>query len=83
MTTCPGSRNEFKEYLNQNTIRDIAGFQSQLNKQEEMIRDRVDIINESLAGIDYNPGRYIRLEAQPHAEHGYPRFPRRPARVYR
>lgn len=54
---------EFKTYLNTNTIRDIAGFHSQLNKQVELIRTRVEIINESLVGIDYNPGRYIRLEA--------------------
>src|SRR4029078_5292873 len=52
-------------YLNQNTIRDIAGFQSQLNKQAELIRGRVNVINESLADVEYNPGRFIRLEAQP------------------
>jgi len=55
---------EFKEYLNTNTIRDIAGFHSQLSKQVELIRDRIATINESLVGIDYNPGRYIRLEEQ-------------------
>ncbi len=51
----------FKEYLNTNTIRDIAGFSSQLNKHAELIRERVDTINESLVSIDYNPGRYISL----------------------
>ena len=61
----PRFQEQFKRYLNQNTIRDIAGFQSQLNKQAELIRDRVDVINESLADVDYNPGRFIRLEAQP------------------
>ena len=30
-----------------------------------MIRDRIATINESLVGVDYNPGRYIKLEAQP------------------
>ena len=54
----------FKEYLNTNTIRDVAGFHSQLNKQVELIRERVDTINTSLVGIDYNPGRFIRLEPQ-------------------
>jgi uncharacterized protein YPO0396 len=53
---------DFKEYLNTNTIRDIAGFHSELNKQAELIKERVETINESLIGIDYNPGRYIRLE---------------------
>jgi uncharacterized protein YPO0396 len=55
----------FKEYLNTNTIRDIAGFHSELNKQVEMIGSRIEVINESLVGIDYNPGRYIRLEESP------------------
>jgi uncharacterized protein YPO0396 len=55
----------FKEYLNTNTIRDIAGFHSELNKQVELIGSRIATINESLVGIDYNPGRYIRLEESP------------------
>ncbi len=55
----------FKEYLNTNTIRDIAGFHSELNKQVQLIGSRIDTINESLVGIDYNPGRYIRLEESP------------------
>jgi uncharacterized protein YPO0396 len=55
----------FKEYLNTNTIRDIAGFHSELNKQVELIGSRIGTINESLVGIDYNPGRYIRLEESP------------------
>jgi uncharacterized protein YPO0396 len=66
----PRFRRQFKAYLNQNTIRDIAGFQSQLNKQAELIRQRIDTINTSLVGVDYNPGRYIRLEPlpSPHAD---------------
>ncbi|MFZ0159778.1 MAG: SbcC/MukB-like Walker B domain-containing protein, partial [Kineosporiaceae bacterium] len=54
---------EFKTYLNTNTIREIATFQSSLQRQVELIRERVDKINSSLVSIDYNPGRYIRLEA--------------------
>jgi uncharacterized protein YPO0396 len=61
----PRFESEFKTYLNTNTIRDIAGFNSQLNKQTELIRSRVETINESLVGIDYNPGRYIRLDLTP------------------
>jgi uncharacterized protein YPO0396 len=55
----------FKEYLNTNTIRDIAGFHSELNKQVELISSRIATINTSLVGIDYNEGRYIRLESSP------------------
>ena len=61
---------QFKTYLNQNTIRDIAGFQSQLNKQAAVITGPDRHHQPSLVGVDYNPGRYIRLEAQttPHDE---------------
>lgn len=53
---------KFKEYLNTNTIRDIAGFQARLNQERTTINERIDLINDSLIGIDYNPDRFIRLE---------------------
>ena len=55
----------FKELLNENTIREVANFQSQLARERETIRDRIARINESMGQIDYNPGHYIRLEARP------------------
>jgi len=55
----------FKDLLNENTIREVANFQSQLARERETIRERVARINESLTQIDYNDGRYILLEAQP------------------
>ena len=54
----------FKELLNENTIREVANFQSQLNRERETIKERITLINASLTQIDYNPGRYIVLEAQ-------------------
>jgi uncharacterized protein YPO0396 len=54
----------FKELLNENTIREVANFQSQLAMERQTIRDRIERINASLAQIDYNPNRYILLEAQ-------------------
>lgn len=54
----------FKELLNVNTINEIANFNAQLGKEQQTIRERVERINESLTQIDYNTGRYIRLEAQ-------------------
>jgi len=54
----------FKELLNENTIREVANFHSQLNKERETIKERIARINESLTQIDYNTGRYIVLEAQ-------------------
>ena len=54
----------FKELLNENTIREVANFQSQLARERETIKERIARINESLTQIDYNPGRYILLAAQ-------------------
>ncbi len=54
----------FKELLNENTIREVANFQSQLARERQTIRERIERINHSLVPIDYNPGRYIELEAQ-------------------
>jgi uncharacterized protein YPO0396 len=54
----------FKELLNENTIREIAGFQSQLKRERQTIRERIATINGSLHQIDYNPNRYIALEAE-------------------
>ena len=55
----------FKELLNENTIREVANFNSQLAMWRETIKERIARINESLTQIDYNSGRYIVLEAQP------------------
>jgi len=60
----------FKQLLNENTIREIANFQSQLLRERETIRERVERINASLTQIDYDAsaGRYIKLLAQPAAD---------------
>jgi uncharacterized protein YPO0396 len=55
----------FKELLNVNTINEIANFNAQIARERETIKERVDFINQSLQAIDYNPGRYIKLVAQP------------------
>lgn len=55
----------FKELLNVNTINEIANFSAVLARERETIRERIARINQSLHQIDYNPGRYIVLEAQP------------------
>ncbi|MBU0674028.1 MAG: ATP-dependent exonuclease SbcCD, C subunit-like protein [Proteobacteria bacterium] len=60
----PRFEKRFKELLNENTIREIANFQSHLTKERQNIKERIDLINQSLTDIEYNPGRYILLEAQ-------------------
>jgi uncharacterized protein YPO0396 len=61
----PRFEKRFKELLNENTIREVANFQAQLNRERQDIRERIDTINESLRQIDYNPNRYISLLAEP------------------
>lgn len=51
----------FKDALNVNTIREIAGFSAELHRQKDEIRRRIQQINESLRPIEYNPGRYVKL----------------------
>ncbi|MCF8589414.1 ATP-binding protein [Gordonia liuliyuniae] len=63
----PRFESDFKNYLNTNAIRDIAIFAAKLNKEVHLIGSKIDTINESLSGIEYNPGRYIRLEVNPSA----------------
>ena len=58
----PSHEARFKRLLNENTINEVANFQAQLLRQQADIRERIDAINGSLTHIDYNPGRYIRLE---------------------
>jgi uncharacterized protein YPO0396 len=60
----PRFRSRFKTYLNKNTIMEIAQFQAQLNRQSDLIRERIDTINRSLVDVDYNRDRYIRLEPE-------------------
>lgn len=64
----PRFEGRFKQLLNENTINEIASFQSQLNREREMIRERIDRINESLVQIDYNTNRYISLVAEPNSD---------------
>ncbi|MER6534551.1 ATP-binding protein [Streptomyces sp900105755] len=60
----PRFQDQFRTYLKTNVIREIAGFHAQLNIWADEIGDRINTINESLAGIDYNPGRYIMLKPE-------------------
>jgi uncharacterized protein YPO0396 len=53
----------FKELLNENAINEIAKLNGHLARERETIRERVNVINQSLQAIDYNEGRYITLLA--------------------
>jgi uncharacterized protein YPO0396 len=60
----PRFETQFKALLKENTIRELANFSSQLRRERETIKERIDLINLSLVQIDYNPGRFILLQAQ-------------------
>ena len=60
----PRFETRFRALLNENTLREVANFQAHLHQERQAIRERIDAINQALHGIDYNPGRYIRLEAR-------------------
>lgn len=60
----PRFETRFKELLNENTIREVAGFQAKLHYERQTILERIDTINRSLQEIDYNAGRYITLLAE-------------------
>ncbi len=66
----PRFEQHFKRLLNENTIREVANFQSVLTRDRQSIKDKIEKINQSLLQIDYNPGRFIQLEmvATPDAE---------------
>ena len=73
----------FKELLNENTIREVASFQSQLHRERQDIRDRIETINRSLVDIDYNPGRYVVLLPDPTTDAEIRAFPAGPACLHR
>ncbi|HEX5744665.1 MAG TPA: ATP-binding protein [Archangium sp.] len=64
----PAFEARFKSLLNENTIREVANFQAQLHRERQDILERIQLINRSLQGIDYNPGRYIVLETASSAD---------------
>lgn len=53
---------KFKKQLRENTIQDMAIFQSKLLLNRDVIRERIEEINRSLYDIDYNVGHYIEIE---------------------
>lgn len=55
---------EFEEQLKKNAIRELAGFHNWLQRQADDIQQKIEKINEALGAIDFNPGRYVRLDRE-------------------
>jgi uncharacterized protein YPO0396 len=58
----PRFEQRFRELLNEQTIREVANFHAHLQRERNAIGERLAVINRSLHGIDFNPGRYIELQ---------------------
>jgi hypothetical protein len=57
----PKYEEKFKKELQENIFRHIIHFKTNLDIQERTIKDKIKEINDSLEGIDYSKGRYIKL----------------------
>ncbi|MEI4273435.1 ATP-binding protein [Klenkia sp. LSe6-5] len=66
-TGLPQAEAAFTALLEQDTVRDVAGFLAELERRAAEVTERVARINGSLHDIDYHPGRYLALEARPAA----------------
>jgi uncharacterized protein YPO0396 len=66
----PKYESKFKELLTSQVLHRIALFQVTLKQHYEKVKTRIEAINSSMHGIDYNPSRYIKLncEDNPDAE---------------
>ncbi|MCR5176408.1 MAG: hypothetical protein K6C05_06100 [Anaerovibrio sp.] len=62
MDSLPRFEEKFRILLRENTINRMALFQEKLNTECDEIRERIEMINKSLATIDYSEGRYIQIE---------------------
>ena len=62
----PKYEKKFKELLQKGTINDIALFKNKLEDRAHDILEKIELINQSLREIEYNPGTYIHLV--PHEE---------------
>ncbi len=60
----PRAEATFTACLEQDTVRDIAGFLAELERRAAQVTERIAAINGSLHDIDYHPGRYLALEAR-------------------
>lgn len=58
----PRLQPQFRTMLKEGTIQKMALFRSKLDLLRESIGTRIDEINASLCHIDYNPGRFIKIE---------------------
>ena len=61
----PRHEKRFKERLNDKVTREIQLFRGELEKDRHEIADKIDLLNEALYHLEYNPGTHMKLEVLP------------------
>jgi uncharacterized protein YPO0396 len=70
----PAYEKRFRDLLRESTLRDIALFHTELDEDARAIHRSIGLIDESIRGIEYNPGTYISLAAEPAADQAVREF---------
>ncbi len=60
----PEKRQRFQDYLNTTSEQGVNALLSNLQAQVTEIIERIDRLNETLARVDFQPGRYLQLNPQ-------------------
>jgi uncharacterized protein YPO0396 len=60
----PRHEQRFKERLNDKVTREIGLLNGELQRERSAIEDKIELLNEALAQLEYRPGTHMRLEAK-------------------
>ena len=61
----PAKRQRFQDYLNSASDQGVSTLLSGIEAQVAVITERIDQLNETLARVDFQQGRYLQLDPQP------------------
>lgn len=60
----PEKLNRFLAYLNQSSDQGVTQLLSDIENEVSLIEERISDLNNTLSRVDYQPGRYLRLDPQ-------------------
>ncbi len=58
----PAHENRFFDLLETQSLQNLAALGTHLQQAQREIRERMELVNESLAGAEFNDGTYLRIE---------------------
>lgn len=61
----PDKRQRFQDYLNTTSEQGVNALLSNIETQATEITERIGELNQTLARVDFQPGRYLQLDPQP------------------